>query len=82
MTPAISTAAILPAGTSRPGYPPLELVTRPAVSTSEAAFYLNRMPQTLRMWARLQRGPLMPIRVNKRLAWRTEDLKRVLGMTE
>lgn len=59
-------------------YPPLELVTRPAVDTASAAFYLNRKQQTLRAWATYQNGPVNPIRVGGRLAWKTSDLRRVL----
>jgi hypothetical protein len=32
-------------------YPPLGLITRPAVDTDSAAHYLNRKAQTLRTWA-------------------------------
>ncbi len=32
-------------------FPPLEQVTRPAVETAAAAYYLNRQQQTLRGWA-------------------------------
>ena len=61
-------------------FPPLESVTRPNVDTAAAAYYLNRKPQTLRMWACDQDGPLQPLRINGRLAWPVADLKRVLGM--
>lgn len=62
-------------------FPPLELETRPAVDTAAAAHYLNRRPQTLRIWAcRDGSGPIRPIRVNGRLAWRVADLRRVLGV--
>ena len=59
-------------------YPPLELITRPAVDTATAAYYLNRKQQTLRAWATYQNGPVNPIRVGGRLAWKTADLRRVL----
>jgi hypothetical protein len=61
-------------------FPPLEHVTRPAVGTAAAAYYLNRKQQTLRGWACLENGPLRPLRVHGRLAWRVVDLKRVLGV--
>ena len=32
----------------RNSFPPLEAVTRPTVPTNDAAYYLNREPQTLR----------------------------------
>lgn len=59
-------------------YPPLELITRPVVDTATAAYYLNRKQQTLRAWATYQNGPVNPIRVGGRLAWKTSDLRRVL----
>ena len=52
-------------------FPPLESVTKPNLTTAEAAYYLNRRPQTLRGWAsRSGSGPLVPIRVGGLLAWR------------
>ena len=57
----------------------LELVTNPTVPTSAAAYYLNRKPQTLRNWACFQTGPLRPIRINGRLAWRVADIRALLN---
>ena len=34
------------AATEPQRFPPLELVTRPTVPTEQAAYYLNRRPQT------------------------------------
>lgn len=59
---------------------PLESVTAPSVGTAEAAFYFNRAEQTLRIWACLENGPIRPIRINGRLAWPTEEIRRLLGM--
>jgi hypothetical protein len=61
---------------------PLDQVVRPALSTSEAAFYLNRAPQTLRAWACFGGGPLRPRRVNGRLAWPTADVRELLGVAQ
>ncbi len=61
-------------------YPPLEQVTRSSITTNEAAFYLNRKPQTLRIWAMRENGLIRPIRVNGRLAWPVRDIKKVLGI--
>lgn len=61
-------------------FPPLELVTRPTVDTAAAAYYLNRRPQTLRIYACRENGPLRPIRIQGRLHWRTDDLRRLLGL--
>lgn len=61
-------------------FPPLELVNRPTVPTEQAAHYLNRQPQTLRGWACKEDGPLRPIRICGRLAWKTDDLRKLLGV--
>jgi len=50
-----------------------------ALPTHEAAAALNRAPQTLRRWACEESGPLRPVRINGRLAWRVSDLRRVLA---
>lgn len=52
----------------------------PAVlPTDEAAAAINRAPQTLRKWACLENGPIRPIRINGRLAWRVADLHALLN---
>jgi hypothetical protein len=61
-------------------FPPLESVTRPAVDTAAAAYYLNRQQQTLRGWACHEDGPLRPIRINGRLAWPTKKIRELLGV--
>ena len=53
---------------------------RTALPTPEAAFHLNRAQQTLRLWAMRENGPLRPMRINGRLAWKTDDLRRLLGV--
>lgn len=58
---------------------PLEMETRSVVDTATAAFHLNRRPQTLRMWACYEEGPIRPIRVNGRLAWPVAAIRRLLG---
>lgn len=62
-------------------YPPLELITRPAVDTDSAAYYLGRKPQTLRTWACYESGPIRPIRVHGRLAWSVDEIRKVLGVS-
>ena len=47
--------------------------------TSEAAASINRSPQTLRKWACLENGPIRPIRINGRLAWKVSDLDLLLS---
>jgi hypothetical protein len=63
-----------------PQFPPLEQVTRPSVNTAAAAFYLSRKPQTLRMWACYDDGPIRPQRIHGRLAWGVADLRSLLGL--
>ena len=60
----------------------LEKETRAALPTTEAAFHLNRAQQTLRLWAMREDGPLRPMRINGRLAWKTDDIRRLLGVTQ
>lgn len=50
----------------------------PVLPTDEAAAAINRKPQTLRKWACLENGPIRPIRINGRLAWRVADLMALL----
>ncbi len=61
-------------------FPALDTVTRPAVDTASAAYYLNRKAQTLRVWACLENGPIRPLRVHGRLAWPVVELRRILGV--
>lgn len=53
---------------------------RAFLDTREAAFHLNRRPQTLRIWACREDGPLRPVRVHGRLAWPVAEIRRVLGL--
>lgn len=69
--------AIIAAYNAQP-FPPLDQVTRPTVPTDQAAYYLNRKSQTLRMWACLEKGALRPIRINGRLAWYVDDIRELL----
>lgn len=61
-------------------FPPIECVHDPMLCTNQAAHYLMRRPQTLRVWACLENGPIRPIRINGRLAWRTNEIKTLLGV--
>lgn len=47
--------------------------------TNQAAAAINRAPQTLRKWACLENGPIRPIRIHGRLAWKVADLKNLLN---
>ncbi len=60
---------------------PLDQETRSALPTAEAAGHLSRAQQTLRLWAmKTGSGPIAPIRVHGRLAWKVSDLKSLLGV--
>lgn len=61
-------------------YPPIAQESRAALPTKEAAFHLNRAEQTMRLWACHENGPIRPIRINGRLAWRTDDIRTLLGV--
>lgn len=61
---------------------PLEQVTKPNLTTAEAAHYLNRQPQTLRVWA--MRDGIEGLRVRRiqgLLAWNTAEVKFLAGVT-
>lgn len=62
-------------------FTPLEQVTNPTVTTNAAAHYLDRRPQTLRIWAVYETaGPIRPIRINGRLAWPVAAIRKLLGV--
>lgn len=57
---------------------PLDLETRPIIPTDAAAYHLNRKPQTLRIWACEENGPIRPVRINGRLAWSVASIRELL----
>ncbi len=63
-----------------PQYPPLEQVTKPAVTTPEVAYYTNQAQQTWRSHACNETFPdgLRPIRIGNRLNWPTAGLKKLM----
>jgi hypothetical protein len=61
-------------------FTPLDRETRTTVDTETAAYHLSREPQTLRVWACRETGPLRPLRVHGRLAWPTAEIRRLLGV--
>ena len=63
-----------------PQFPPLESVTKPGLTTKEFAYYLDRRPQTARIWACKENGPIKPARINGRLSWSTAETKRLAGV--
>jgi hypothetical protein len=60
-------------------FTPLAQVTNPTVTTNAAAHYLDRRPQTLRVWS-LTGHPISPRRVHGRLAWPVEGIRKLLGV--
>lgn len=64
------------------GHVPLDQVVRPMLTTAEAAFYLNRQPQTLRIWACKDEGPIRPVRLHGRLGWPVTEIRRYLGVCQ
>lgn len=61
-------------------FPPLDREARAGVDTDCAAFHLNREPQTLRVWACKETGPIRPRRINGRLMWSTAELRKLCGV--
>ena len=59
---------------------PLKQETRATLPTKETAAHLDRKPQTLRIWAMEESGPIKPLRINGRLAWPVDELKKLLGV--
>lgn len=61
-------------------YPPLEQVTKPTITTKQAAFYLNLAEQTLHIYSCRETGPIRPLRIGRRLAWPTKRVKELCGV--
>ena len=61
--------------------PALALIAngRDILTTTEAAKALNRADQTMRKWACLEIGPIRPVRIHGRLAWRVADIAKLLN---
>lgn len=57
---------------------PLARETRSVLPTAEAAYHLGRAPQTLRLWACRQNGPLRPIYIHGRLGWPVKALRELV----
>ena len=59
--------------------PTLQNEIREVLPTAVAAHHLMRRPQTLRVWACKENGPLKPLRINGLLGWRTAEIRRLVG---
>lgn len=57
---------------------PLAQEDRTHVDTACAAYHLGRRPQTMRVWASAESGPIRPARVNGRLAWPVDSIRQLL----
>ncbi|MEI7455800.1 MAG: DNA-binding protein [Nitrosomonadales bacterium] len=61
-------------------FPPLENETRSHIPTENAAYYLSRAQQTLRVWAMSEPlGMPRPIRINGRLGWPVAQIRALLN---
>ena len=60
-------------------FPSIHAEARPFVNTASAAHWLNRQQQTLRSWACYENGPIKPIRINGRLLWDVEQIRKLLS---
>lgn len=49
------------------------------LNTHDAAKALMRQEATLRRWAFTKRGPVQPVRINRRLAWPVDQIVAVLN---
>lgn len=59
-------------------FTPLDREQRTHVDTARAAYHLGRKPQTLRVWASTEQGPIRPVRINGRLSWPVAEIRRLL----
>ena len=81
MTPAINSSIdTMHAAHAAHQFTPLALEYRPTVGTAAAAHYLHLSEQTMRLHACKESGPLRPRRINGRLHWVTDDIRRLLGV--
>ena len=66
--------------TNTPTYPNLLTEQRPTVDTETAAHWLSRRPQTMRIWACRENGPIRPLRIHGRLAWSVASIRNLVGV--
>lgn len=62
-------------------YQPLELVTKPNLTTKEYCHYTNFAEQTAWLHACKETGPVRPIRIGRRLNWPTKAVKALCGVS-
>ena len=56
---------------------PLAIEPRAVLDTATAAAHFNLKTETLMRWGRVG-GPIQPVRIGRRFAWRTSDLRDLL----
>jgi hypothetical protein len=61
-------------------FPSVRDEKRTHVGTACAAYWLGRKQQTLRGWACFEDGPIRPVRINGRLAWPVDEIRRLMGV--
>ena len=66
---------------SKQCFTPLELETRPTVTTAAYAYYTHIAEQTARIHACKECGPIRPFRINGRLHWKTAEIRKLLGVS-
>jgi hypothetical protein len=78
-----SVQALLDPPPIRPQFTPLALETRPTVDTAAYAYYMHIAPQTARIHACKESGPIRPLRIpgSSKLHWPVAEIRRVLGVT-
>lgn len=52
---------------------------RVILGTADFARAIGIQPQTARKWACYGNGPILPVKVGKRLGWRVSDIARLLN---
>lgn len=60
---------------------PIQTEIRTHLPTGEAARWLGREAQTLRVWASRDAGPIRAARIGGRLAWPVAEIRKVLGVS-
>ena len=61
---------------------PLALETRPTITTQALAYYTHSAPQTWRIHAMRQTGGVLPLRINGKLHWPTDQVRKLLGVEQ
>jgi len=58
---------------------PLSEVTKTHVPTKDAAYYLGRSQSTLMRWQRQGISEVSSLKIQGRLSWSVEDIKKLLS---